>query len=531
MAKHNKEYYGSFLVRRNMDKVKNLVRYNLAGVMLLFLGGCSIVGPDFSIPEAPVAETWRERGKANEQTTISMAEEETAHKEWWRVFNDEVLNSLIKKAYEGNLTLRVAGLRVLEARARLGFAEGMLYPQQQALTADASTNGLSKNDTVYGPEMDRYYPRASIGFEAGWEIDFWGKFRRAIQSTDAALNAEVASYDDMLVALTAEVARAYITIRTFNERIRIGEENIKIQKQSLHIATINFKNGNTTELDAQQAKSLLYNTEAAIPEYRLGLHQAQHGLSVLLGLPPQSLAVLLQGTTAIPTAPASIAVGLPADLLRRRPDIQKAEFIASAKCANVGVAESALYPHISLVGSMGFSSIDSGDKELNDLFNSDSIGFTFGPAMRWDIFNYGRLKNQIRTQDAVFEQAITEYQNTVLNAAREVEDNMAAFLFTTERARSLNQSVTASKRAANISRIQYREGLVDYQRVLDTDRYLAGQEDSYIIAKGDIALHLIGLYKALGGGWQMRLGNDFVPQDIQEKMSSRTDWGQLIDRN
>lgn len=511
--------------------VKRQIAYCLTGSALLLLSGCAMVGPDFTKPEAPVAEAWTNHAEADEGAILSIATEETEYRDWWSVFHDPVLDGLIKKAYEDNPTLHVAGLRVLEARARLGFAEGTLFPQQQAITADALTNGISKNDAAYIPGMDRYFPSASLGFEVGWEIDFWGRFRRSIEAADAVLNAEVAGYDDMLVTLTAEVARAYVTIRTFEERISIAEENIKIQQQSLKITQVNFDNGYTTELDVQQAKSLLYNTEAAIPAYRLGLRQAQYSLSILLGLPPQSLGSLLKGTGTIPAAPAQVAVGVPADLIRRRPDIQQAEFLAAAQCATIGVAESALYPHFSLVGSIGFSAVDSGDKELNNFFKSDSLGFTFGPAVQWDILHYGRLKNRIRAQDAIFEQTIIEYQQVVLDAAREVEDAMAAFQNTTEQAGFLAKSVTASKRAAEISRIQYREGLVDFQRVLDTDRYRTSQQDAYTLARGDIALYLISLYKAMGGGWQMRLGNYFVPENIRKKMAERTDWGKIMEMN
>jgi NodT family efflux transporter outer membrane factor (OMF) lipoprotein len=501
----------------------------LTGITILVLSGCAMVGPDFTKPEAPIADTWSEREIIDSSGLLSKGKDNTDYRDWWKVFQDPILDTLIKKAYEDNPTLHIAGLRVLEARALLGFAEGTLFPQQQAITGDILSTGLSKNDFEYTPGQDRYYPRASLGFEAGWEIDFWGRFRRSIEAADATLNAEVANYDGMLVALTAEVARIYITIRTFEERIIIAEENSKIQQQSLKISTVNFDNGYTTELDMQQAKSLLYNTEASIPVYRLFLRQAQHGLSILLGQPPHNLDSLLQGRGAIPTIPSGIMVGLPADLIRRRPDIQQAEFVAMAQSANIGVAESALYPHFSLIGSVGFSAIDSGDKSLNNFLNSDSIGFTFGPALNWDVFNYGRLKNQVRAQDARFEQAIMQYQQVVLDAAREVEDAMTALHQTSEQVKYLSKSVAASKRAADISRLQYSEGIVDFQRVLDTERYLTNQQDFYTKAKGDIALYRVGLYKALGGGWQMRLGNDFVPEEIQQKMVQRTDWGKIME--
>ena len=222
-----------------MDMAKRRIVIWLTGATLFMLSGCAMVGPDFTKPQAPVSDTWT----SDDGTILSKTTEETDYRDWWKVFQDPVLDSLIKQAYQDNLTLHVAGLRVLEARARLGYAEGTLFPQHQAVTGDLLSNGLSKNDVIYTPGMDRYYPRARIGFEAGWEVDFWGRFRRGIEAADATLNADIASYDDMLVALTAEVARAYVTIRTFEERIRIAEENIIIQQQSLKITQINFENG------------------------------------------------------------------------------------------------------------------------------------------------------------------------------------------------------------------------------------------------------------------------------------------------
>lgn len=501
----------------------------LLGVLLL-TPGCLKVGPDFTPPPAPVADTWME--KANQELIATPGQ----HEEWWMVFNDPILNRLVEEAYRQNLGLQVAGLRILEARAQLGIATGNLYPQQQQVGVSAAAVGASKNaaNTIAG---DLDYKDINTSFSAGWELDFWGKFRRGVEAADAQFLAAIASYDEVMVTLTAEVARSYILIRTLSEQIRLSEESAAIQERSLEIAENRFDGGLVTELDVQQARTLLANTRAAIPRYRADYRKVQNALSLLLGTPPKDLSSQfeLSGPTGIPQPPAEVAVGVPADLLRRRPDIRRAEQQAAAQSALIGVTKADLYPHFSLIGSIGLQASNSpltstGGSSLSDLFNSNSFTYFTGPSLTWNLLNYGRIKNQIRVQDARLQQLIVSYQNTVLNAAREVEDAMTGFIEDKVQAGYLEEAVTASRRSVDISSLQYSEGLTDYQRVLDAQRGLTRDQDTLARVQGSVAINLVNMYKALGGGWQQRSNAEVVPVELQQQMLERTDWGGLLDK-
>ena len=496
--------------------------------MTLLSSGCMKVGPDFTTPPAPVADSWT----APDDRQLTARPD--AHEEWWTVFNDPILNQLIAEASQQNPTLQIAGLRILEARAQLGIATGSLYPQQQQVGASAATRGASDNaaNTITG---DLDYKDLNTGFTVGWELDFWGKFRRGIEAADAQYLAAIASYEDVMSTLFADVARSYLLIRTLEERISIARASAAIQKRSLEIAENRFDGGLVTELDVQQARSLLANTMAAIPRYQADYRKAQNALSVLLGTPPRDLTDRLQtATNGIPTPPAEVAVGVPADLLRRRPDVRRAELQAAAQSALVGVAKTDLYPHFTLIGSIGLQSSNSpltreGDSSLSDLFSSESFTYFAGPSLTWDLFNYGRIKNQVRVQDARLQQLVVNYQRTVLNAAREAEDAMAEFIEGQVQAEYLAEAVTASKRSVDISALQYGEGLTGYQRVLDAQRGLRIDQDSLALVRGSVAISLVNMYKALGGGWQNRAGQEFVKPETQEEMAERTDWGNLLD--
>ncbi len=489
--------------------------FTILVIWTLSVSACTMLGPDFQPPEPELPETWSESAEYKK-----LSEKENI--EWWKLFNDPTLDKLIDTAYAQNLSLRSAGLRIMESRAFLGLVQGNIYPQSQQLNGDIMTIGTT------GPATDRYYNAASIGFDVGWEIDFWGKFSRSIESADASLFASIADYDDVLVSLTAEVARTYTSIRTLEERIRLAIKNSELQQDGLNLVTLQFEAGTVTELDVQQAKTLLSTTLTTIPSLQSALQQNRNGLAILLGIFPEDLGKFLNSSGTIPAATPDIAVGIPADLLRRRPDIRKAEMQTAAQSAQVGVALTELYPSFTLFGSLGWSANDIGDNSLGDLFDSNSFSYSFGPSFKWNILNYGRIKNQVRIQDARLEQLITVYQNIVLNAAREVEDSMTALIYSQKEAQYLIQGVTSSQRSVELSLLQYREGFVDYQRVLDSTRALTQKQDQYAQLQGQIATDFISLYKALGGGWQIRIGKDFVPQEVTEKMEERTDWGNLL---
>ncbi len=501
----------------------------ISAITLAVLSGCA-VGPDYVRPQAPEMKEWIEK----EDPRIKSDPSDLAA--WWKSFNDPVLDMLIERAFRQNLSLRIAGVRILEARAQLGIAVGNRYPQLQQLRGDYASYGVSENAANTIPGMDTDFTAANIGFDAAWELDFWGRFRRAVESGVWNLDASIAGYDDILVTLMAEVARTYVVIRTLEARLAIALENVEIQKRSLQIARVRFEGGEVTELDVSQARTLLSDTQASVPRLKAQLRQAKNSLAVLLGVLPDQVEPLLGEPEPIPAVPADVAVGVPADLLRRRPDIRLAESRMAAQGALIGVAKADLYPHFRLFGSIGLHASNAaltaagfpGGSSLGDIWDSDSLQHTGGIGFAWDIFNYGRIKNRVRVQDARFQELVVNYKNTVLKAAQEAEDGLSAFLRSQEQVGFLSESVEGATRSVELSMTQYREGLVDYQRVLDTQRFQTQAQDLLTSTQGTVLLNLIATYKALGGGWEIRVGHDFVPEEIKEEMEKRTDWGDLL---
>jgi NodT family efflux transporter outer membrane factor (OMF) lipoprotein len=492
---------------------------------LTLLNGCTMVGPDFLRPSTKVSDQWLEADDARVKAAPPN------YREWWKAFNDPVLENLIQTAYEQNLSLRIAGVRVLEARAQLGFAIGELYPQSQQAFGAYSYNRISDRSpqqTGLIEVSDFKYSQAQVGLGANWELDFWGKYRRAIESADAGLFSSIAAYDSALVSLTGDVASTYVQIRTLEERLRIAKENVEIQKESLQIAQARFQGGATSERDVQQALTQLNSTEATIPLLETQVRQAKNVLCTLLGLPPSHLEEMLSGASGIPGAPLEVAVGIPADLVRRRPDIRSAEYQAAAQCAQIGVAKSELYPAFSLSGNFGFLSSDTGSFLLGDISSWRSRTFSVGPALQWNVFNYGQITNQVRIQDARFQEAIVTYQNTVLQAQQEVENGLVGFLMAQDRVKFLILAVAAAKRTVDLSVIQYREGATDYTTVLTAQQALLSQQDNLADSQGGVPQNLIAIYRSLGGGWEIREGHDFVPAETREVMEKRTNWGGLL---
>ncbi len=493
--------------------------------MALALSGCA-VGPDFVKPKAKIQENWSEKADTRVATQTAV------ESQWWKAFNDPTFDQLVKLAYQQNLPLQITGLRILEARARLGIAIGRQFPQQQEVFGGVTREEISDN-APNSSFRDQNFLDYQVGFDAVWELDFWGKFRRDVQASYANLIATEADYDDALVSLTAEVARTYTVIRTFEVRIELTRENARVQEEGLEIAMSRFRNGVVTELDVAQARSLLESTRASIPQLQSGLRQAQNALSTLLGQPPGAIQTLLDGHKGIPTAPAEVAISVPAELLRRRPDIRSAELSAAAQCARIGIAKADLYPSFSLFGEIGFQSsseggVQSNHADIDNLFDASSFYYAFGPQVKLPFFNYGRIENNIRVQDARFQQLIVNYQNAVLRAAQESEDALIGFLKAQEATAFTQNSAQAARRSVEIALVQYREGAVDYQRVLDTQRALLQEEIRLTETRSSIATNLIALYKALGGGWELRQGQPLIAESTQSEMKKRTNWGHLL---
>jgi NodT family efflux transporter outer membrane factor (OMF) lipoprotein len=484
--------------------------------------GCIKVGPGFIRPGSVVSPSWIESSDPRMQTDSFLS------REWWRVFNDPVLDGLIDRAYKENLNLRIAGLRVLEARAQLGVATGQYFPQtQEALASLEQSRASDRAQTALrgGSLTTR---QDQFGVLTSWELDFWGKFRRNIESAQAALHATVADYDAALVSLTADVANAYIVLRTAEKRIEIAEENVKAQKEALRLSEARVAGGATTQLDVEQAKISLTETQSLVPLLQSQLRQAKNALCVLLGIPPNDLATVITGPAVIPAPPLKVVVGIPADLLVRRPDIRSALYQAASQSARIGVAKADLFPSLSLTGSFGYLTTDVSGFALKDIFRWGSRYYTVGPAAQWSLFNYGRITNAVRVEDARFQQSLIAYQNTVLKAQQEVEDGLVAFLRAQEQGAFLAESAAAAQHSLNISMVQYKEGAKDFTAVLLAQFVLLRQQDSLTVTLGAVSADLVAVYRSLGGGWEIREGHDFIPPDVREMMVKRTDWGELL---
>jgi NodT family efflux transporter outer membrane factor (OMF) lipoprotein len=491
---------------------------SLAGV-LVAAAGCA-VGPNFTAPQVTVGERWRPSGDPR------LSSQGPVDSLWWKSFNDSALDRLIALAYRQNLPLQLAGLRIVEARAQFGVATGRQFPQTQALFGSAEAVGLTEQVARY-TGLDRNLLSYQVGFDAAWELDFWGKYRRGVEAEAASLLASVADYDAALVSLTAEVARSYVALRTAEVLMVLAEDNARIQEESLAIAKARFQAGAVSELDPTQATTQLEGTRATVPQFRTSFEQARNALSRLLGQPPGTIDALLAGPKSVPRPPDRVAVGVPAAIVRRRPDIRSAELSAAAQCARIGVAKAELFPSFSITGTIGLRAFSSGGASHN-LFSTSSFFYTAGPSINLPFFNYGRLTNGVRVEDARFQQSLVAYRETVLKAAQEVEDALSGFVNAQQAAAHEQNAVKAAQRSVQLAIVQYREGASDFQRVLDAQRSLRQEQNSLAQTDSGVATNLIALYKALGGGWELRQGQPIVPEETQREMEARTDWGSVL---
>ncbi len=482
-------------------------------VLLASLTGCTSfreyvsngfkVGPNYQKPPAPVASEWID----SKSQGVNTAAADLAG--WWKVFNDPKLNSLVEQAYNQNLDLRTAGTRILAARALRNIAAGNLFPQLQEAFLDYSRNAISTNVAnvgnaerlarQFGQDFRRFFDNNAVGFNLAWEIDFWGRFRRAVEAAAAELDASIENYDDVLVLLISDVASTYIQIRVFQQRLKYVADNVAIQTELTKQADDRLKAGAGRKIDTAQMRSNLTDTLALKEQLEIGLRQANNRLCILLGMPVRDLLPEL-GDEPLPQTPPEVVVGIPADLLRRRPDVRRAERQVAAQSARIGIATSNLYPRLSLIGVIGWEA-----ENFGDLFKSRSLIGTIGPSIRWDILNYGRLLNGIRVEDAHFQTTVLDYQNTVLRAGREVEDGLVLFLRSQKQVRELTESAKEAEIAAKEAVLLSKDVKFDLNRAFVTSNFLVQQQDKLAVAVGDIAQGLIQVYKALGGGWQIRL--------------------------
>ena len=483
-----------------------------------------MVGPDFTTPDAPVAQQWLEAGDPSVRT------DHQDYAAWWSAFNDPTLTGLVERAYSQNLTLMAAGARVIEARASLGIAIGQFYPQQQQLGGGVTYNQFSKSDAATNPlgSLDNNIWRANMAAQVGWELDFWGKFRRGVESASATYLASIATYDDVLVTLAGDVATTYIGIRTLQVQIAIARENVVKQQTALRIARDRYAGGASTLLDVYQAQNVLAQTEASIPQLTGQLQQGEAALRVLLGMTPESLDSLLGGPGIIPVPPAEVAVGIPADLVRRRPDIRAAELRAAAQSSKIGMTKAQLFPAFTLGGVFGGNASSFNEIPVGQVFLPSAITFAFGPSFSWPILNYGQITNQVRVQDARLQALLLEYQNAVLKAQKEVESGLAGFLNGRRQIDLLRQSVRAATDALSIAMDQYTLGTRDFTTVLTAEQNLYQAQTNLASAEGSLSTSLANIYRALGGGWQIRTDREFVNDQVRRQMRERTGWGTVL---
>ncbi|WP_338826919.1 efflux transporter outer membrane subunit [Bradyrhizobium sp. 27S5] len=518
------QYQAPFGRQRNVGAILGWSSHWLLVAALLLPTVACTIGPDFAAPVAPLAEKFR----GADNRSVKSGPREYEH--WWEGFRDPTLNKLIQIAYNQNLTLESAGTRVLQARAVLGIAIGISYPQVQQGVGSVIYNRTSAATPLAGPNATpSYFWTDALAAQAAWELDFWGKFRRGVESADGVYLASIATYDGVLVSLLADVTATYIGIRTTEQLIGIARANVRRQEQALSIAKAKFTGGGTSELDVFQATNVLEQTRAAIPQLTIQLQQGQNALCVLLGVPPQSLGMLLSRSVGrVPSPPASVVVGIPADLLRRRPDVRAAELAALAQSAQIGIATTQLYPAISITGTFGGSASTANGHNLGQVVSWKGVAYAAGPSFQWNLLNYGQITNNIRLQDAKLQQLLIDYQNTVLSAQQEVDNGLATYLQSRNQAAYLRRSVEAANGALRIALEQYEQGATSFTTVLTAEQNLLQAQNSLAGASANVPLGLTAVFRALGGGWQIREGGNFVSPATVDQMRARTDWGNLL---
>ena len=459
-----------------------------AALILFIFAGCATVGPDYVKPDTPIPEAWHTPAKNNLAGDHLNKEALAA---WWAILDDPVLTNLVESAVAGNLDLKEARARVREARARRGISEAGRFPTIDANGSARSSR--SSEETGSGSERELY----AAGFDAAWELDVFGGKKRAVEAAGAELQASEEDLRDVLVSLLAEVALNYVDLRSFQTRLSVAEANLEAQKETYDITRWRRQAGLTTQLDVEQAKYSLEQTRAQIPGLQTGLEQTKNRLAVLIGQHPGSLRDALAERKAIPVTPLEVAVGVPADILRRRPDVRRAERQLAAQTAQIGVATADLYPKFSLLGSIGLEALSPGN-----LFSLGSRTHGIGATVAWPLFDAGAIRSNIEVQNALQEQALIRYEAAVLTALEDVENALVAYAKEQSRRQSLTEATEAARRAVDLAQKQYSSGLIEFGNVLIAQRSLLSLQDQLAVSEGEVTSNLIALYKSLGGGWK-----------------------------
>ncbi len=477
--------------------------YLITPIAGLFLTACPKVGIDYTSPTLKAPDAW------SQNVVRDLKGGQGGIENWWKKFNDSTLNQLIEQARKANPNLEIAYQQINEARARRGVAYSQLFPDAAA-TADYQR--VRASESLFFPPPTNPNNSFSIGFDSGWEIDVFGGIQRSVESAQASVEAAVEAYRDVLVSLEAEVALNYIEMRTLQKRIRLAYENIERQRDSHKLTKDRFDAGLVPEIDVTQAETNLYNTEAVVPALEIQLAFARNRLASLLGNYAGSLDKKLGRSTTIPLPPRSLATGLPANLLRSRPDVRQAERELAAQTARVGVATADLYPRFSLLGNLNLQAIDT-----DDLLKSSSRAFGIAPSVRWQIFAAGGIRNNIRIEKTRVQQAYKVYENAILLAVEESENSLISISKERVRFAKLRQSVKSTEKTVKLVKDNYQNGLVDFQNVLDAERSLFTAQDDSAISEGSVSANYVRLFKALGGGTETVL----APPAVKEKNSAK----------
>ena len=490
------------------------------------LAGCFMVGPDFTRPSSKTNGQYQE----TKQTEFTESLGENSNKildpvEWWQSFNDPTLNALLKQATAQNLSLQQTALRIYQLQAQLGVSDATLLPSAN-LSASYNNNRNSAIQEAINDANNLVSKNALV--QMSWELDFWGKNRRGVQSSLTSYLSGVAAYYSADVSLTADIANTYINIRNYEELIAVAKTNLALQKESLRIAGARFKYGATSMLDLSQAQAQYEQTKAQIPGLVANLKKNQHAMSILLGEPPDYYEKTYGNTKGSLKPPAELGIGMPRDLLRRRPDVLQAEFDAASKSALIGVNKAQLFPTFTLGGTFGYSTSNYGNLTSANLFSWGNNSSGVSAGLYLPLFYRGAIVDQVRVQDAIFQQSLLAYQNQVLNAQKEVEDSLITISTTKSSKEDLGRGVIAAQSAADLALERYKTGQSDYTTVITAQQNLLNIQNSLVQTSSNELIGYVGAFKALGGGWTADMSPPQLPDQMIADMTDRTDWGSVL---
>ena len=496
-----------------VGKARDTLRLGLAVLAASLLTGCE-VGPDYVTPEQHMPAHWV--APPTTQASITVQQQVDVAK-WWTTFNDPVLDSLIRRALDENLDIRLATQRIREARATLGISTSGLFPlansrgsYTHSFNARSGTFTNSSGQVVNGSGQSNYLWQA--GFDASWELDFFGGVRRGVEAARANFESTVEDRRDVMVTLLGEVATTYVQLRGYQQQIAIAEENLAGQEQSLRVTRDKQVVGSGKGLDIANGEAAVATTRSQIPAYQSLEQQQIYALSVLLGQEPATLLVELSPEGKIPISPPVVPVGLPSDLLRRRPDIRRAERQLAAATANIGVATAQLFPRFALDGSLSV-----GGNHFSNLGNWGTRFWSFGPTFSWPIFDAGAIWNNIEVTNARQAQALITYRQTVLNALLDVENALTAYAQEQQRRASLADAVAAYQRAVSLASRNFQNGFSDFLTLFIAQQSLYGAQNQLVQSNQAVSVDLVAIYKALGGGWESSEPASTQPDDPQRK--------------